>query len=548
MPTKGVASSMNDDFQLNIHRIIEDAARVVPDREVVSGTGDDQLRYTYKEACERVRRFADSLSGLGAGPGDRVGILAWNTHRHFESFFAIPATGATFLQLNLRLHPETLTYIGNHASPKYLIVDESLLELAEPFAPDVDSIEAYVVLTDGDLDYIETDLGPLYSYEELVEEGSADYEFPTVDETTACSACYTTGTTGRPKGVYYSHRSNYLFTMQYGNSLGFTMEDTIFQTVPMFHVQGSMTPFLAPYLGAKLVLPGRYTMEEPAPLIDLITDEGATFVTAASPILRPILNYLREQERTPDWSDATLMVGATAPGEDLIRGFEELTGADMLHLYGGTESTSFVTASITRPSDERSDEKLILQKQKQGIPIPGTSLKLIDPETGEELPHDGDSVGEVYIRGPWVASSYFDDERSEEAFTDDGFWKTGDAGTIDEEGYLQITDRLKHIIKSGGEWISSADMANKLLEHPQVEDATVVGLEHPDWEERPFALVTTAPDASLGREDLDDLLQEKFADWQLPDDIAFVEQIPKTSVGKDDKASILDKYEGRYLP
>jgi fatty-acyl-CoA synthase len=482
------------------------------------------------------------------GPGDRVGVLAWNDHRHHECYFGIPGIGAVFLQLNLRLHPDQLQYVLNHSAPRFLVVDETLLEVAEGVAPEADSVEGIVVMTDRDLDAVETDLEPLYSYESLLAESEPEYDWPFIDETAAYSACYTTGTTGRPKGVYYSHRDIYLHTMQLTNSIGLSHDDAVAAITPMFHGQGWGLAYAATYTGAKLAFPGRYQAENPEPLIDLISKEDISVTNGAPAIFMPMLDSIRDLDDAPDWDGLQMMSGATEPPLDMMRGYKELTGAKIVHAYGATETTPLVTMNFIKPSlkEELSEEEQLDLRRKQGLTVPGVETKLADPNTGEEVPHDGESVGEILVRGPWVTSSYYDDERTADAFTDDGFWKSGDAGTIDEDGYLKITDRIKDVIKSGGEWISSVDMENLLVEHPDVVDACVVGLEHPEWEERPFALVEVT-DESVDRDELDEILSQRFADWQLPDEIEFVDEIPKTSVGKNNKQAVREQYAGSYL-
>ena len=545
----GFPSTSADDYPLNTTRFIEAAARNFPEREIVSGTGDDQFRYTYGEAYERIQQLANALETLGVEPGDRVGVLAWNDHRHHECYFGIPGIGAVFLQLNLRLHPDQLRYVLNHSEPRFLVVDETLLEVAEGVAPEVDSIEGYVVMTDRDVEAVDTDLEPTYSYEAMLADADPAYEWPFIDETAAYSACYTTGTTGRPKGVYYSHRNIYLHTMQLANSIGLSHDDAVAAITPMFHGQGWGLAYSATYTGAKLAFPGRYRAEDPEPLVELLSDEDITVTNGAPAIFMPMLDYIRNLDDAPDWEGLQMMSGATEPPLDMMRGYKELTGAEVVHAYGATETTPLVTMNFVKPSlqEALSEEEQLDLRRKQGLTVPGIETKLVDPETGEEVPHDGESVGEILVRGPWVTSSYYDDDRTETSFTDDGFWKSGDAGTIDEDGYLKITDRIKDVIKSGGEWISSVDMENLLVEHPKVVDACVVGLEHPEWEERPFALVEVEDGASVDRADLDEILSQRFADWQLPDEIEFVDDIPKTSVGKNNKQAVRDQYAEAYL-
>jgi len=542
---EGFPSTFTDPTQLNTTAFIKSSARNYPEREIVSGTGEDQVRYTYGEAYERMQRLANGLEDLEVDPGDRIGVLAFNDYRHFELFFGVPGTGAAFLQLNLRLHPETLAYIMDHSAPRFLVVDEWLLELAESFAAEADSVEGYIVLTDRDVDDIDTELGPLYDYESVLADASPDYEWPVVDEDSTAVVCYTTGTTGRPKAVCYSHRSNYLCTLQTANFLDVSADDVALQVTPMFHIMGGVTPLAAAYGAAKMVLPGRYTMEDPEPLVDLMINEDVNFGSGVPLIYGAILEGIREKYgEDVDMEGARFQVGGTPPSKDLILGWKE-HGANLITTYGSTETTALIRTATTRPYEDLSPEAEAKFLQ-HGLVETGVEVKLVDPETGEEVPRDGESVGEVYVRSPWTTTEYYDDPRSEESF-EDGYWKSGDLGTMDEEGYLVLVDRLKDGIKSGGEWISSTDMENALTEHPSVADAAVIGLKHEKWEERPFALVVPVEDGSVDTDTLRDHLADSFADWQLPDEVQFVEEIPKTSVGKNDKVTLRDRYEGRYV-
>jgi len=543
---EGFRSTFTEPTQLNMTTFIKSTARNYPDREIVSGTGEDQVRYSYDEAYDRMKQLANGLENLGVEPGDRIGVLAFNDYRHFEMFFGVPGTGAAFLQLNLRLHPETLAYIMGHSEPRFLIVDEALLELAESFADEADSVEGYIVLTDRDVDEIDTDLGPLYDYQEILSGASPDYEWPVVDEDSTAVICYTTGTTGRPKAVCYSHRSNYLATLQTANFLDITQHDVALQVTPMFHIMGGVTPLAAAYGGAKMVFPGQYSMEDPEPLVDLMVQEDVSFASGVPLIYEAILAGIRDKYgEDVDLDGARFQVGGTPPSKDLILGWKE-HGADLMTTYGATETTALIRTAKTRPYDELSPDEEAAFRQ-HGLVEPGVEVKLVDPETGEEVPRDGESIGEVYVRSPWTATEYYDDARSAESF-EDGYWKSGDLGRMDDEGYLVLVDRLKDGIKSGGEWISSTDMENALAEHPDVEDAAVIGLEHDKWEERPFALVVPVADGSVDVAELREHLDsQSFADWQLPDEIEFVDEVPKTSVGKNDKVTLRDRYEGRYV-
>ncbi|MFP4351148.1 MAG: AMP-binding protein, partial [Desulfococcaceae bacterium] len=426
-------------------------------------------------------------------------------------------------------------------------VSELMLPLIQPLVAKLNRVEGYAVITDKALSEIPAGLDPVYSYEELLEAESPEFEWPLIDEHSAYSACYTSGTTGKPKGVYFSHRCIYLHTMAIALQMGIGIQDVVMQTVPMFHCHGWGFFFAAACVGAKLVLPGVYTAETTEVLVDLMISEKVTVTCGAPAIFMPMLDYIRGLPEKPDFSGLRMASGASEPSLALMRGFRELGGAEIIHAYGATETTPIATANLLKPTLRHlPEEDRWALKKKQGLPVPGIDLKVVDPE-GREVPHDGKSVGEILIRGPWVTTAYYNDPRTEESFVD-GFWKSGDMGTLDENGYLKVTDRLKDVIKSGGEWISSIDLENAIMAHPGVREAAVVGLAHPKWEERPFALVVLREDAE-GKTDpkeIRDFIAPGFAKWQLPDEIRFVAEIPKTSVGKFSKKHIREQYRDAY--
>lgn len=543
----GCPSTSMNDYQLNTTTFIRHAARTYPEREIAYRTPDGLRRYTYLDAYRRMMRVANALESLGVKPGDRVGVLDWNSHRHFELYFGIPGTGATLLQMNLRISPEDLAYVGNHSEVSYVFVDESLLPVAEAIAPRLEHVKGFVVMSGRPIGEIETTLPSVRGYEELLAESDAEYDWPMVDEDSAYSACYTTGTTGRPKGVYYSHRNIYLHSMAMAANIGINSDDCAAVIVPMFHGQSWGLFYACVMMGAKLVFPGRYTAEELNPLVDLMIEEDVTVAGGAPAIFQPMLEYIRTLDEKPDFSNARFLSGATEPPLSMMRGFKELTGAEIIHAYGATETTPLVAVNYRlKPSLQSTlteDQRWDL-KRKQGLPINGIDVRVIG-EAGEEVPHDGVSVGEVCMRGPWIAGSYHNAPGTEGAFLD-GYWRSGDAGTIDANGYLKVVDRIKDVIKSGGEWISSIDMENAMMAHPDVLDAAVVGLPHPKWQERPLALVVARDGATVTADDIRTLLLETFATWQLPDEIHFVSEIPKTSVGKTSKRTIVAAHRDLY--
>ncbi len=549
-PIMGFPSTSQDDYQLNVLNILRQAARSFGRQEIVSVRLDgSRLRFTYQETYSRVKRLANALTAIGAEIGDRIGVLDWNDHRHLEAYYGIPGMGATMLLLNIRLSPVDLGYVINHAGTKYVLVDETLLPLAEGVAKNCSSVKGWIILTDKDLSQITTSLSPIYSYEKLLAEATEEIEWPFMDEKSACAACYTTGTTGRPKGVYYSHRDVYLHAMAIGNNAEVSNSDCFYQLVPMFHALGWGMPYASILTGAKFVLPGIYNVADLGSLAEPLVSEGVTVSAGAPALFMPMLEYIRKLDKKPDLRGARFLSGASEPSLTLMKGFHELTGAEIVHAYGATETTPLVTINKLKPwlKAELSDADQWDLKRKQGYPVVGLDVKVVDHED-KEVPPDGKTPGEILIRGPWITGCYYNAPGSEEQFTSDGYWRSGDAGTIDAEGYLKITDRVKDLIKSGGEWISSVDMENEIMAHPGVLEAVVTGVAHPKWEERPIALVVPREEYrnKLTKEEITEHLSKKFAKWQLPEAVVFVSSVPKTSVGKFNKKVIREEYKDIY--
>ncbi|OAT84991.1 long-chain fatty acid--CoA ligase [Desulfotomaculum copahuensis] len=544
---KGCPSTSMNDYQLNTTTIIRHAARNFPEREIVYRNERGVFRYNYNEAYQRIKRLANALKKLKINPGDRVGVLDWNTNRFFELYFAVPGTGAVLLQMNLRIVPEELIYVVNHSEAKLIFVDESLIPVAEAISSSVPTVKGYVIMTDKNPACFKTKLSPVYSYEELLADAETDYDWPMVDETSTYSACYTTGTTGRPKGVYYSHRCIYLHTMEAVCYTGINWNDNFMQIVPMFHAQGWGFFFAAAFMGAKIVLPGRYLVEDIGSLVELMIEEKVTVGCGAPAIFMPMFNYLRTLEEKPHFGGARFLSGATEPPLAMMKGLKEY-GINIIHAYGATETTPLAALNLLKPDMESKlaeEEKWDL-KRRQGLPVTGLDIKIVDPE-GRELPHDGKTSGEILIRGPWITGSYYNDSRNAESFVD-GYWKSGDAGTIDSNGYLKVTDRVKDLIKSGGEWISSVDLENSIVGHPKVLEAAVIGAYHPRWEERPLAFVVPKEEYKdqITKDEILDFIASRFARWQLPDDVLFIDEIPKTSVGKISKNALRNKYKDYF--
>lgn len=544
----GCPSTSGDDHQLNTISILKSAAKTYPDVEVVSRKRDGSVfRYNYQQAHERIQKLANALRRLGVKPGDRVGVMEWNTYRHFELYFAISGLGAVLLQMNLRLSAVDVSYVVNHSEAKIIIVGESLIPMIEAIAEQVRTVEGYVVIMDEKLEGIQTSLKPVYSYEALLEREEAHYDWPMINERSAYSACYTSGTTGKPKGVYYSHRCIYLHTMVMAMIMRLSLKDVIMQSVHMFHAQGWGVWLAAPLVGAKLVFPGRYTMESTNILVDLMVSEKVTFSCGALGIMMPMLEYIRTLPEKPDFTGLRMISGATEPPLSMMRGYWELGKAEIVHAYGATETTPLLLVNQFKPTlKEWSKEQEWENQKKQGLPPAGLDFKIVGFD-GREVPQDGQTVGELLARGPWIASSYYNDPRTEECFVD-GYWASGDAGTIDKNGYVKITDRIKDMVKSGGEWISSIDLENSIMGHESVLEASVIGVPHPKWQEKPLALVVLrkAAKGKVTKEDLLGCIRDEFAKWQLPE-IIFVDEIPKTSVGKFDKKRIRYQYKDFFV-
>jgi fatty-acyl-CoA synthase len=539
---------MQDDFQLNLINIIKHGARNFEKQQIVCKTATGMYRYTYAEAYARMQKLASALNSLGIKVGDRVGVMDWNTYRNYEMYFGIPGMGAVMLLMNLRLAPHDLAYVVNHAETKLVVVDEFLVPLVEAIAPQCPTVRGYVILTDRKRGDIQTKLNPVYSYEDLLREADPTYEWPNMDEKSACAACYTTGTTGRPKGVYYSHRSTYLHAMVIGNNAQLSPRDCFFQLVPMFHAMGWGGSYFSTLVGAKYVLPGMYNLQRLDELAAIMIEEKVTSSAGAPALLMPMLEYIRKLDKKPDFTGARILSGASEPPLSMMRDYLDLTGAEIIHAYGATETSPLASINRLKPwlDDLPQEEKWDLRR-KQGYVVSGLDVKITDPG-GEEVAHDGKTAGEFCLRGPWVTGSYYNPEAPSTQFTEDGYWKSGDAGTMDPDAYLKITDRVKDIIKSGGEWISSVDMENAIVGHPAVIEAAVIGVSHPKWEERPLALVVLRQEyrEKVTKQDILNHLAKSFAKWQLPDEVLFVQEISKTSVGKIDKKVLREKYKGVY--
>jgi fatty-acyl-CoA synthase len=547
---KGFPADPGDIYQLNVINLMKHAIRNFKRQEIVSRKIDGTLyRYTYRESYERMQRLANALISIGVKVGDRIGVLAWNHHQHYEIYFGLPGTGAVMVSLNLRLTPQDLSYVINHSGARYIIVDEDLINVAESVAPLCKKIEGYIIITEKNLSEIQTQLKPIYGYEKLLIKALAVYDWPNLDENSAYAACYTTGTTGKPKGVYYSHRNVYIQAMMFAAQLPISVNDVAFQLVPMFHVLGWSKPLAATYAGAKLIFSGRWNLDNLKELTDIMVREKVTVSGAVPTVFMAMLEFIKKMEIKPNLTGTRLICGGSEPPIALMREFWNETGAEIIHSYGSTEAMAITTLNFFKPwlKKELSDEKLWDLKKKQGTIVSGLDVKIVDEEENQ-LPHDGKTSGEILLRGPWITRSYYNATEAKDNFTEDHYLKTGDAGSLDPEGYLKITDRIKDVIKSGGEWISSIDMENALISHPGVLEAAVVGIPHPKWDERPLALIVLREEfESVKIDEIREHLSKIFATWQLPDEILLVDSIPKTSVGKLNKKVIRMEYKNYFM-
>lgn len=540
----------SENHQLNMIDIMKHAARNYARQEILSRNPDGSLfRYTYKDSFERMKKLANALDALDIVPGDRIGVLAWNSYRFFEIYFGLPGIGAVMVTLNLRLSIDELIYIAKHAGIKFLIVDDDLVNMAEQISQKCD-IKGYIVITDQDVNSIKTTLNPVYSYEKILEEASNSYDWPIIDENSAYAACYTTGTTGKPKGVYYSHRNAYIQTIAFASVFLMSVDDCMFQMVPMFHVLGWSTPMAGAYAGSRMIFSGKWNMNDLDEIAELMMNEGVTASAGVPAVFSGMLEKIKKMEKKPDLSKARFISGGAAPPISVMKGIYDLTGAKILHSYGSTEAMAITTLNMSKPwlEKELSDEELWDLKKKQGAISVGIDVKIVD-NNGNELPFDGKSSGEIWLRGSWVTRSYLNSPETKEKFTEDGYFKTGDAGNIDSEGYLKITDRIKDLIKSGGEWISSIEIENTLVSHQKILTAAVVGVKHPKWDERPIALIVLREEYKNNVEttEIREHLLKTFAKWQIPEEIIYLDSIPRTSVGKIDKKVIRAKYKDIYL-
>ncbi len=519
---------------------IEFAARYHPKVEIVSRTVECTIhRSTWGDIARRARKVANALTGLGVKQGDRVATIAWNTHRHLEVYFAVSSMGAVLHTINPRLPMDQLRYIVDHAEDTVLFFDTTFIKHAQFLAAQQSTVQHYIAMTDAAHLPRDSGVPGLVDYESLIAPARDTFEWPQFDENTASSLCYTSGTVGYPKGVLYSHRSTVLhsYAIALPDALAFSTRDTMLPVVPMFHVNAWGVPYAAACVGAKLVLPG-LNLDGPS-LVELIEQERVSCLLGVPTVWMNLLAHLKATGKKLTTVEKVGCGGSAAP-PSLIKGFDE-HGARLIHAWGMTEMSPVGTANVLLPKHEGLDDASKLAVRcKQGRPVFGVDIRIVDEE-GHEAPRDGKTSGRLQVRGPWIASSYYKREL-DEAHREGGWFDTGDIATLDEDSYVQITDRAKDVIKSGGEWVSSIDLENAAMSHPAVAHAAAIAVPHPKWLERPLLVVVRAPGKDLGADELQKFLQTRLVKWWLPDAIEFVDALPIGATGKVLKRELREKF------
>ena len=534
------------DVPLNISHLFDRAERYHGHKQIVTATATERERTTYAEWADRTRRLGGVLDALGISAEGRVATFAWNTARHLELYFAAPCSGRVLHTLNIRLFPEQLTYIVNHADDEVIFVDRSLLELLAPLLPTFENLRHLVLMDDGAGEIPENLAGhELLNYEDLLA-GADAVEWKPVEENRAASMCYTSGTTGNPKGVLYSHRSTYLHTMGtlMADSLGARESDVILPVVPMFHANAWGLAHAGVAAGATLIMPGADLSGKA--IADLVVDEQVTMAAGVPTIWMQVLPDLAGRDTS---HLRAIPCGGSAVPRSLSEAYREQTGLPLLQAWGMTE-TSPICAVANLDIDERD---LSLEAQAEirtmvGRISFGVEMRVVDPATSDPVEWNGETSGELQVHGSWIAASYYNDDRSTESFTDDGWLRTGDVATVDDRGRIRLVDRTKDLIKSGGEWISSVELENELMAHAEIAEAAVIGVPHPRWSERPLACIVRAPGSNISADEVIDHLRDRVAKWQLPDAVEFIDEVPKTSVGKFSKKDLRERFAAYVLP
>jgi fatty-acyl-CoA synthase len=536
------------DRPLSITHLFTRAERIFPGKEIVTATKNGLERTDYGAWAERTRRLGGVLDDLGISADGRVATFAWNTARHLELYFAAPCSGRVLHTLNIRLFADQLTYIVNHAEDEVIFVDSSLVPLLWPLLDTFERTPQIVVMDDGGGEVPSPDGGrPVLDYETLLDQAEP-VDWPDItDENQAASMCYTSGTTGNPKGVVYSHRSTFLHTMGVclADGLGARESDVILPVVPMFHANAWGLAHASVACGSKLVMPGPDL--SPTAIADLIEHEKVTVAAGVPTIWMGVLPELKGRDTA---ALRAIPCGGSAVPKALSEAYREQVGLPILQAWGMTETSPVASTGLVKSTlQETLDEDALADvRASQGLISLGVDVRIANPDTLEEMPWDGETRGELQVAGPWIARSYYNDPRSPESFTADGWLKTGDVATIDPDGYIHLVDRTKDVVKSGGEWISSVELENEIMAHPKVAEAAVIGVAHPKWSERPLACVVIMDGEELTKEEVLEHLQDRVAKWWLPDDVVFIEEVPKTSVGKFSKKTLRDRFADYELP
>jgi len=535
------------DTPLMIGSIMDHAERNFPDQEIVSVVADQpDFRYTFKDAFQRTRQLGNALKSLGIDIGDRVGTLAWNDHRHFELYYAISSSGAICHTVNPRLFPEQLIYIMNHAEDKVVFCDPMFVPLLESIQDQLTSIEHFIVLTSED-SMPESSLKGLLCYESILAEQSNEIEWPEFDETTASGMCYTSGTTGDPKGVLYNHRATVLHAYAAGlpDVFGISAKDIVLPIVPMFHVNSWGSIYVGPMVGSKIVLPGP-KMGDGETLQQLIEAENVTISMGVPTVWLNLLQYLEESGKTVPTLKRVVVGGAACPAS-IMTDMQEKHGVYVHIAWGMTEMSPLGTYNTFKDGmDDLEGDELLEMKLKAGRGVYGAEMKITDDDNNE-LPWDGVAFGSLKVRGAWILSDYFKAEPGA-TLEEDGWFETGDVATIDPNGFMAITDRTKDVIKSGGEWISSIDLENTATDHPKVAESAVIGVYHPQWSERPLLLVQVKEGETVTKEEILAWFEGKVAKWWIPDDVVFVDSLPHTATGKIQKFELRQEFKDYQLP
>ena len=534
------------EWPLLVHTFIDHANIHHGEREIVTRRVEGDIHRTnYSEIYSRAKRFSKALQKLGVMQGEVIGTLAWNTYRHLESWYGITGMGAIYHTLNPRLFTEQLEYIINHAENQYIISDTTFVKLLEGIEKNIPNVKGFIFLTDKE-NMPDTKLKNSLSFEELIDAEDEDFDWVRVDENDACGLCYTSGTTGNPKGVLYSHRSNVLHTLaaNSADAMGISSTDSVLPVVPMFHANAWGISFSAPMVGCKVVMPGMNMDGES--IYQLLTDEKVTFTAAVPTVWLMLLQYLEENDLKLPYLNRVAIGGSAVP-RMMLEKFEKDYEVSVMHAWGMTEMSPLGTIGAFKSGmEDLSFEEQINIKLKQGRATYMVEMKITNDE-GNELPWNGKDFGHLLVRGPFIASKYIKGEGGQ-ILDNQGFFDTGDVATIDELGFMQITDRSKDVIKSGGEWISSIELENAAVGHEEISEAAVIGIFHPKWDERPLLICVPVEGKTPSKEDVLEYLKEKVAKWWMPDDVVFVEEIPHTATGKIQKITLREQFSDYSLP